>query len=91
MSLRQRGYNELTEASEVKMKELEPANQKKVKAIQKVTQGEPTQFFSGIMGEIATFKNPRPVDRFSLDMLKKFVSLKVRWLETARGEFFVGL
>ena len=91
MSLRQRGYSELTEASEVKMKELEPENQKKVKAIQKVTKGKPTQFFSGIMGEIATFHNPGVVDRFGFDVLKKLVSLKIRWLEVSPREFHIGL
>lgn len=93
MSLRQRGYDELTEASEVSLKDIEPANQKKVMTIQSVTKCMASQIFSGIIGDIAVFKVSAPMVRFSLDILKKLTALKIRWLETdsAHGTFSVGL
>jgi len=91
MSLRQRRYSELNEAAQVKLKDLEPANRKKVKAIQTSTGGKPAYFHSGMMGEIATFRSART--RFDFDILKKLVSLKIRWFEARPRdkEFDVGL
>lgn len=91
MSLRQRQYGELAEAGDVKFKELEPENKKKVRAIQKATGAKPFHYQSGIGGDIAGFRSVG--NRFNAEALKKFASSKVRWLEVYPQDkmFYVGL
>jgi len=81
----------MVEAADVTFKELDAANKKKVRAIQKVTGGKPSYFQSGMSGEIAAFESGRT--RFDLTILKKLVSLGVRWIEMhpRDKQFHVGL
>lgn len=79
---------QLNEASEVQLKDLQPTQQKQVKAFEQLLDGKIDSIFKGIHGFIVEIKvsGVPGAYRFEADDLKKLLSLKVRWIE-ADGDY----
>jgi hypothetical protein len=79
---------QLKEASEVQLKDLQPTQQKQVMAFEKLIGGKVDSIFDGIHGFIVDIKvsGGHGNYRFEADDLKKLLSLKVRWIE-ADGDY----
>lgn len=82
----------LNEASEVDFNTLQPNKQKQVLAIEKIIGGKHTQIFEGIHGTIVELKTNTlyPNYRFDVDVMKKLISAKVRWVEADGSDVSVG-
>ena len=79
---------QLNEASEVQLTDLQPTQQKQVKAFEQLLGGKTDSIFKGIHGMIVEIKvtGGHGAYRFEADDLKKLLSLKVRWVE-ADGDY----
>jgi len=73
----------ITEASEVQLTDLQPTQQKQVKAFEQLLGGKADSIFDGIHGFIVDIKvsGGHGAYRFDTDDLKKLVALKIRWVE----------
>ena len=80
--------SQLNEASEVKITDLQPTQQKQVKAFEQLLGGKTDSIFEGIHGMIVEIKvsGGHGAYRFEAGDLKKLLSLKVRWIE-ADGDY----
>ena len=80
--------SQLNEASEVQLKDLQPTQQKQIKAFEQVLGGKVDSIYEGIHGFIAEIKasGGHGNYRFEADDLKKLLSLKIRWVE-ADGDY----
>ena len=79
---------QLNEASEVQLDDLQPTQQKQVKAFEQLLGGKADSIFDGIHGFIVDIKvsGGHGAYRFDADDLKKLVALKIRWVE-ADGDY----
>ena len=80
--------NKLNEASEVQISDLQPTQQKQVKAFEQLLGGKVESIFDGIHGFIVEIKvnGGHGPYRFDADDLKKLLALKIRWVE-ADGDY----
>ena len=79
---------QLNEASEVQLTDLQPTQQKQIKAFEQLLGGKVDSIFDGIHGFIVDIKvqGGHGNYRFEADDLKKLLSLKIRWVE-ADGDY----
>jgi hypothetical protein len=79
---------QLNEASEVQLADLQPTQQKQVKAFEQLLGGKVDSIFDGIHGFIVEIKvqGGHGAYRFDADDLKKLLALKIRWVE-ADGDY----
>jgi len=79
---------QLNEAEEMQFNQLDPQRKKQVMAFENVIGGKYETIFKGIHGYIVEIKaiSGMGAYRFDVDILKKLVSLKVRWVE-ADGDY----
>jgi len=79
---------QLNEASEVQLDDLQPTQQKQIKAFEQLLGGKHDSIFDGIHGFIVDIKvsGGHGPYRFDADDLKKLVALKIRWVE-ADGDY----
>jgi hypothetical protein len=73
----------INEAEEVQLADLQPTQQKQVKAFEQLLDGKADSIFDGIHGFIVDIKvsGGHGPYRFDTDDLKKLVALKIRWVE----------
>ena len=86
-----RGYmreGKLNEASEIQLTDLQPTQQKQIKAFEQVLGGKHIVIFDGIHGFVVNIKVSGVYGnyRFDADDLKKLIALKIRWVE-ADGDY----
>jgi hypothetical protein len=74
---------QLNEASEIQLTDLQPTQQKQIKAFEQVLGGKHIVIFDGIHGFIVEIKvsGGHGPYRFEADDLKKLLALKIRWVE----------
>jgi len=79
---------QLNEASEVQLTDLQPTQQKQIKAFEQLLGGKVNSIFDGIHGFIVEIKvsGGHGPYRFEADDLKKLIALKIRWAE-ADGDY----
>ena len=80
---------QITEAEEVHLADLQPTQQKQIKAFEQLLGGKHESIFDGIHGFIVDIKvggGKHGAYRFDADDLKKLVALKIRWVE-ADGDY----
>ena len=84
--------NTLNEAEEVEFKSLDPKDQNKIKAIQKVVGGKRDGVWDGIHGIIVHFSiREAGMSRLSKKQLQGLVKTDVRWIEAKQNLIAVGL
>ena len=86
-----RGYmreGKLNEASEIQLTDLQPTQQKQIKAFEQLLGGKHIVIFDGIHGFVVNIKVSGVYGnyRFEADDLKKLLTLKIRWIE-ADGDY----
>ena len=79
---------QLNEASEIQLTDLQPTQQKQIKAFEQLLGGKVDSIFDGIHGFIVEIKvsGGYGAYRFDADDLKKLIALKIRWVE-ADGDY----
>jgi len=79
---------QLNEASEIQLTDLQPTQQKQIKAFEQVLGGKHIVIFDGIHGFVVNIKVSGVYGnyRFDADDLKKLIALKIRWVE-ADGDY----
>ena len=79
---------QLNEASEIQLTDLQPTQQKQIKAFEQVLGGKHIVIFDGIHGFVVNIKVSGVYGnyRFEADDLKKLLTLKIRWIE-ADGDY----
>jgi len=79
---------QINEASEVQLTDLQPTQQKQIKAFEQLLGGKVNSIFDGIHGFIVEIKvqGGHGAYRFEADDLKKLLALKIRWVE-ADGDY----
>jgi hypothetical protein len=71
----------ITEASEIKLTELDSAKQKQVKEFVKFFGGKVITIWDGIHGNIADIQMSQSNWRLDPSDLKDLIALKIRWIE----------
>ena len=84
--------NTLNEAEEVEFESLDPKDQNKIKAIQKVVGGKRDGVWDGLHGIIVHFSiREAGMSRLSKKQLQGLVKSDVRWIEAKQNLIAVGL
>jgi hypothetical protein len=83
---------QLNEASEIQLTDLQPTQQKQIKAFEQLLGGRVDSIFDGIHGYVVDIKinGAHGVYRFDGDDLKKLLALKIRWVESDRDVISIG-
>jgi hypothetical protein len=78
----------ITEASEIQLTDLQPTQQKQIKAFEQLLGGKVDSIFDGVHGFVVDIKvnTGHGLYRFETDDLKKLLALKIRWVE-ADGDY----
>ena len=82
----------ITEASEIQLTDLQPTQQKQIKAFEQLLGGKHIVIFDGIHGFVVNIKVSGVYGnyRFDADDLKKLIALKIRWVEPDGDYISVG-
>ena len=84
--------NTLNEAEEVEFESLDPKDQNKIKAIQKVVGGKRDGVWDGLHGIIVNFSiREAAMSRLSKKQLQGLVKSDIRWIEAKPNRIAVGL
>ena len=84
--------NTLNEAEEVEFDSLDPKDQNKIKAIQKVVGGKRDTVWDGVHGIIVDFSiREMGMSRLSKKQLQGLVKSDIRWIEAKPNRIAVGL
>jgi hypothetical protein len=81
----------LNEASPISFNELEPKIQSKIKYLEKVVGGKHIAIFDGIHGTIVDIKSPSFVKRLTASQLNQLLKIDVRWVESDKDGFTIGI
>ena len=81
--LEESSIKSVNEAEEVQLADLQPAQQKQIKAFEQLLGGKVDSIFDGVHGFVVDIKvnTAHGLYRFDADDLKKLVALKIRWIE----------
>ena len=82
----------ITEASEIQLTDLQPTQQKQIKAFEQLLGGKHIVIFDGIHGFVVNIKVSGVYGnyRFDADDLKKLIALKIRWVESDEDYISIG-
>lgn len=81
----------LNEASPISFNELEPKVQSKIKYLEKVVGGKHIAIFDGIHGTIVDIKSPSYVKRLTASQLNQLLKIDIRWVESDKDGFTIGI
>ena len=83
---------QLNEASEIQLTDLQPTQQKQIKAFEQLLGGKHIVIFDGIHGFVVNIKVSGVYGnyRFDADDLKKLIALKIRWVESDEDYISIG-